>query len=73
MSKQFTQTLTIETSYETLSALLDLINKYHGIIGKTEYAGKITYCVQIPLSKANLFISELAAFTARGIKIIEDH
>jgi uncharacterized YigZ family protein len=65
--------LTIETAYETLSYLLDLITKFHGIIGKTEYSDRITYCVQIPLSRSNLFASELLAFTDRGIKIIEGH
>jgi len=67
------KTLTIETPYETLSNLLDLLNRYQGIIGKTEYSDKITYCVQIPLSRSNQFSSDLNAFSERGIKIVDSH
>ena len=67
------KTLTIETPYETLSNLLDLLNRYQGIIGKTEYSDKITYCVQIPLSRSNQFSSDLQAFSERGIKIVDSH
>jgi len=66
-------TLTIETSYETLSPFLEILNKFQGIIGKTEYSDKITYCVQIPFSKAALFLNEMKAFTGRGIKIVDEH
>ena len=67
------QTLTIETSYEMLSHLLEILNKFQGLIGKTEYSDKITYCVQIPLSKCASFIATTEAFSQRGIKIIDDH
>ena len=66
------KTLTVETGYNTLSNLLDFVNKYMGIIGKTEYTDTISYCLQIPISKFDKFKYDLAAFTERGIKIIEE-
>ena len=66
------RTLTVETGYDTLSNLLDAVNKYMGIIGKTEYTDTISYCLQIPISKFDAFKNDLAAFSGRGIKIIEE-
>ncbi len=66
------RTLTVETGYDTLSNLLDAVNKYMGIIGKTEYTDTISYCLQIPISKFDAFKNNLAAFSGRGIKIIEE-
>ena len=67
------KTMTIETSYETLSHFLEILNRFQGIIGKTEYSDKITYCVQIPLSKSAYFLNEMKVFTGRGIKIVDEH
>jgi uncharacterized YigZ family protein len=44
-------TVTVESNYENMSLLLDMVNKYNGIIGKTEYTEKISFCLQIPTTK----------------------
>jgi uncharacterized YigZ family protein len=64
-------TLTIETNYDYLSPLLDLVNKHHGILGKTEYTDKIVICLQIPTSKFDNFKDEIDAFSERGVIIVD--
>ncbi|MCK4753866.1 MAG: YigZ family protein [Calditrichia bacterium] len=64
-------TVTVETTYENMSLLLDLVNKYTGIIGKTEYTDKISFCLQIPTTKFEDFNKNILAFSERGIVIID--
>ena len=64
-------TVTVETTYETMSVLLDFVNKYNGIIGKTEYTEKISFCLQIPTTKFDEFNKNILAYTDRGIVIID--
>jgi len=66
------RTITIETEYDTLSKLINSVNKFMGIIGKTEYTDTISYCLQIPTSRFDAFKEDLAAYLGRGIKIIEE-
>jgi uncharacterized YigZ family protein len=65
-------TLTVETGYDYLSKLLDLVNKFSGIMGKTEYAEKIVLCMQIPTSKIEKFKEEFNAFSEHKIISIDD-
>jgi uncharacterized YigZ family protein len=64
-------TVTVETTYENMSLLLDLVNKYNGIIGKSEYTEKISFCLQIPTTKFDDFNTNILAFTERGIVIVD--
>jgi uncharacterized YigZ family protein len=64
-------TVTVETTYENMSLLLDLVNKFKGIIGKTEYTEKISFCLQIPTTKFADFNKNIVAFSERGIDIID--
>jgi len=64
-------TVTVETTYDNMSLLLDLCNKYSGIIGKTEYTEKITFCLQIPATKFEDFDKNILAFAERGIIIVD--
>ena len=64
-------TVTVETTYENMSLLLDLVNKYNGIIGKTEYTEKISFCLQIPTTKIEDFNTNILAFSERGIFIVD--
>ena len=64
-------TVTVETTYENMSLLLDLVNKYNGIIGKTEYTEKISFCLQIPTTKFEGFNTNILAFSERGIVIVD--
>ena len=64
-------TVTVETFYDNMSLLLDLVNKYSGIIGKTEYAEKISFCLQIPTTKFDEFNKNILAYSERGIVIID--
>jgi uncharacterized YigZ family protein len=66
------KTITVETEYETLNKLLDSVNKFMGILGKTEYTDTITYCLQIPKSKFDAFKENLNIYAGRGIKIIDE-
>ena len=52
-------TVTVETVYDNLTNLLDLVNKYHGIIGKTEYTDKISFCLQIPTNQFKSFKDDI--------------
>jgi uncharacterized YigZ family protein len=64
-------TVTVETTYENMSLLLDHVNKYSGVIGKTEYAEKISFCLQIPTTKFDEFNKSILAYSERGIAIID--
>ncbi len=64
-------TVTVETNYENMSLLLDFVNKYSGIIGKTEYTEKISFCLQIPTTKFDEFNQNILAYSNRGIVIID--
>jgi len=64
-------TVTVETTYENMSLLLDIVNKYNGIIGKTEYTEKISFCLQIPTTKFEEFNTNILAFSERGIFIVD--
>jgi uncharacterized YigZ family protein len=64
-------TITVETTYDNMSLLLDIINKYKGIIGKTEYTEKIFFCLQIPTTKFDEFNKNILAYSDRGIVIID--
>ena len=64
-------TVTVETTYDNMSLLLDLSNKYEGIIGKTEYTDKISFCLQIPTTKFENFEKNIIAFAKRGIVIVD--
>jgi uncharacterized YigZ family protein len=64
-------TINVETNYETMSVLLDLVNKSNGIIGKTEYTEKISFCLQIPTTKFEEFNKNILAYSDRGIVIID--
>jgi uncharacterized YigZ family protein len=64
-------TITVETTYDNMSLLLDIINKYKGIIGKTEYTEKISFCLQIPTTKFDEFNKNILAYSDRGIVIID--
>jgi uncharacterized YigZ family protein len=64
-------TVTVETTYENMSLLLDLVNKYKGIIGKTEYTEKIAFCLQIPTTRFDDFNMNILAFAERGIVIVD--
>ena len=64
-------TVTIEAGYDDLSNILDMVNKYKGVMGKTEYAEKINICIQIPTTKFENFKKEILAFSERGITIID--
>jgi uncharacterized YigZ family protein len=64
-------TVTVESNYENMSLLLDMVNKYNGIIGKTEYTEKISFCLQIPTTKFEDFNKNILAFSERGIVIID--
>jgi len=64
-------TATVETTYENMSLLLDLVNKYNSIIGKTEYTEKISFCIQIPTTKFDDFNTNILAFAERGIVIVD--
>ena len=63
-------TVTVETTYENMSLLLDLVNNYHGIIGKTEYTEKISFCLQIPTTKFDDFNTNVLSYSEREIVII---
>jgi len=64
-------TATVETTYENMSLLLELVNKHSGIIGKTEYTDKISFCLQIPTTKFEDFNNRILAFSERGIIIVD--
>ena len=64
-------TVTVDTTYENMSLLLDLVNKYNGIIGKTEYTEKISFCLQIPTTRFDDFNKNILAFSERGIVIVD--
>ena len=64
-------TVTVETTYQNMSLLLDLVNKHNGIIGKTEYTDKISFCLQIPTTKFEDFNKNILAFNERGIVIVD--
>lgn len=64
-------TVTVETTYENMSLLLDFVNKHDGIIGKTEYTEKISFCLQIPTTKFEDFNKNILAFSERGIVIVD--
>ena len=64
-------TVTVETNYENMSLLLDFVNKFKGIIGKTEYTEKISFCMQIPTTKFEEFNKNILAYSDRGIIIID--
>jgi uncharacterized YigZ family protein len=64
-------TITVETNYENMSLLLDFVNKHGGIIGKTEYTEKISFCLQIPTTKFEEFNKNILAYSDRGIVIID--
>jgi len=64
-------TVTVETTYENMSLLLDIVNKYSGIIGKTEYTEKISFCLQIPTTKYEDFNKNIYAFSERGIVVVD--
>jgi uncharacterized YigZ family protein len=64
-------TVTIEAGYDDLSNILDMVNKYKGVMGKTEYAEKINICIQIPATKFEDFKKEILAYSERGINIID--
>lgn len=64
-------TVTVETTYENMSILLDLVNKYKGIIGKSEYTEKISFCLQIPTTKFEEFNNKILAYSESGIVIID--
>jgi len=64
-------TVTVETTYDNMSLLLDLCNKHGGIIGKTEYTEKISFCLQIPSTKFEDFEKNIIAFAERGIVIVD--
>lgn len=65
-------TVTIEAGYDDLSNILEMVNKYKGVMGKTEYAEKINICIQIPATKFEDFKKEILAFSERGINIIDN-
>lgn len=65
-------TVTVETGYDNLTNLLDLVNKYQGIIGKTEYTDKISFCLQIPTTQFKSFQDDILAFSERGIVIVDN-
>ena len=64
-------TVTVETTYENMSLLLDFVNRSNGIIGKTEYAEKISFCLQIPTTKFEEFNKNILASPDREIVIID--
>ena len=64
-------TINVETNYDMMSELLELVNKNNGIIGKTEYTEKISFCLQIPTTKFEEFNKNILAYTNRGIVIID--
>lgn len=64
-------TATVEATYDNMSLLLDLVNKYDSIIGKTEYTEKISFCIQIPTTKFDDFNTNILAFAERGIVIVD--
>jgi uncharacterized YigZ family protein len=64
-------TVSVETNYENMSLLLDFVNKFNGIIGKTEYTEKISFCMQIPTTKFEEFNKNILAYSDRGIIIID--
>jgi len=64
-------TVTVDTTYENMSLLLEWVNKYDGIIGKTEYTDKISFCLQIPTTKFEEFNTKILAFSNRGIVIVD--
>jgi uncharacterized YigZ family protein len=70
--KKHYATVTVETGYDNLTKLLDLANRYQGIIGKTEYSEKITICLQIPSTRFQLFKDDILAFSERGIIIVDE-
>jgi uncharacterized YigZ family protein len=65
------KTLTVEFNYDKLNHLIDRVNQYKGIIGKTEYTEKIIFCVQIPVTKCAKFIEEIEANSGNGIIIVD--
>jgi uncharacterized YigZ family protein len=64
-------TVSVETNYENMSLLLDFVNKFNGIIGKTEYTEKISFCMQIPTTKFEEFNKNILAYSDRGIILID--
>jgi uncharacterized YigZ family protein len=64
-------TVTVETSYDNMSLLLDFVNRSNGIIGKTEYAEKISFCLQIPTTKFEEFNKNILASPDREIVIVD--
>ena len=64
-------TVTVETTYDNMSLLLDFVNKHSGIIGKTEYAEKISFCLQIPTTNFDEFNKNIQAYSERGIALID--
>ena len=64
-------TINVETTYDHLSLLLEFVNKYNGIVGKTEYSDKIIFCLQIPTTKLGRFKEDIGAFFGRGMEILE--
>ena len=63
-------TQNIESTYENLSTVLDLVARFKGVIGKTEYTDMIVFSIQIPVSLNPDFTRELAAFSGRGITLM---
>jgi uncharacterized YigZ family protein len=64
-------TVTVETTYENMSLLLDFVNRSNGIIGKTEYTEKISFCLQIPTTKFEEFNKNILASPDREIVIVD--
>ncbi|TFH01639.1 MAG: YigZ family protein [Calditrichales bacterium] len=63
-------TQNIESAYENLSILLELVSRFKGIIGKTEYTEKIVFSVQIPISLNPDFNRDVDSFSGRGLERI---
>lgn len=65
-------TLYLQTEYTYMSELLKLINKYNGIIVKSDYSETVNLNLQIPLRNFNEFQKEIENFLKNGITIIKD-
>ena len=60
------KTITLVTDYDHMGEILALVNRFNGVIGKTDYSEKVIFSVQIPFSKFSMFQDEIDSMINRG-------
>jgi uncharacterized YigZ family protein len=61
------KTISLVTDYDHMREILALVNKFNGMIGKTDYADNVIFSAQIPYSKFSTFQKEINSMINRGI------